>query len=187
MFVPLLHKLRRAMVPGARAIVRGGRRRIRPKSLSGGEKAWVYVRRSITKALIVVAAEAYGQGTVASGCGNNPSNPAARGYRQPMAYKLTANWKVICMTAKSRSVDRPTPSICCHKCIGLFRCSSRALMGTHQRGVGQKHLKTTQRVHVPFRIGEASASRRQAVLPFLTNRSSGRAVTFNHARTHHKA
>src|ERR1035441_3089554 len=50
-----------------------------------------------------------------------------------MACKLAVNWKVMHLTAKSKSISRPTPGICCREVIMSSRVANCMDLGTENQ------------------------------------------------------
>ena len=147
----LLHKLRRAMV-------RPGRERLRgtvevDEAYWGGEEAGVRGRQSVTKALIVVAAEAAGKsiGRIRLCYIPDASRATLHGFIQQaiepgstvttdglQAYRELEGY------VHDRQIQSQQPAEAepllprVHRVISLLK---RWLMGTHQGGIAQEHLE----------------------------------------------
>ena len=146
----LLHKLRRAMV-------RPGRERWRgvvevDEAYWGGEEAGVRGRQTVTKALIVVAAEAAGEGIgrirlqyipdatratlhgfiqQAIEPGSTVTTDGLQAYRELEGYGHTRQIQ----KHQPAEAEHLLPRV--HRVIALLK---RWLLGTHQGGIGQDHL-----------------------------------------------
>lgn len=147
----LLHKLRRAMV-------RPGRERLRgvvevDEAYWGGEESGVRGRQSVTKALIIVAAEADGKGIGRIRLQHIPDTNRAtlHGFIQQsiepgskvvtdglQAYRELEGYGHDRQIQKHQSTDAEHLLPRVHRVISLLK---RWLLGTHQGGIAQEHLE----------------------------------------------
>ena len=147
----LLHKLRRAMVRPGRDPLSGVVEV--DEAYWGTEETGVRGRQSVDKALIIVAAQADGNGIgrirlqhiadteratlhgfigQAIEPGSTVVTDGLQAYREMEGY------------IHERQIQKhqpPMPSICCLGCIGSFRCSSVGCWATHQGAIAHEYLQ----------------------------------------------
>lgn len=190
----LLHKLRRAMV-------RPGRGRLQgvvevDEAYWGGEESGVRGRQSITKALIVVAAEADGEGIGRIRLRDIPDTNRAtlHGFIQQsiepgstvvtdglQAYRELGGYVQDRQIQKQQPTDAEHLLPRVHRVISLLK---RWLMGTHQGGIAHEHLEDYLN-EFTFRFNRRKSTSRGKLFYRLAQQSvQVSPVTFNTLANH---
>jgi len=191
----LLHKLRRAMV-------RPGRERLQgvvevDEAYWGGAESGVRGRQSITKALIVVAAEADGQGIGRIRLRHIPDTNRAtlHGFIhqsiEPGSTVVTDGlqaYRELESYMHDRQIQKHQPTDAAHLLSRAHRVISllkRWLMGTHQGGIAHEHLQDYLN-EFTFRFNRRTSASRGKLFYRLAQQSvQVSPVTFN-TLAHHK-